>query len=148
MKNSLSSGCLVIGLSPYTISVSHLPSKRSLFYSLIILWKNYSTILYFSIEREREKKERKRRKEKGKKTKKGQKVGRQEGINGACRDGSPPKCMLPFKLLMEMRHFPMDVAFLSNLLLSVMQSSLWILKTHLHFYFHLPNFLFLICLFL
>lgn len=60
----------MIGVSQYTISVSHLPSKRSLFYSLIILWKNYSTLLYFSIKREREKKERKRRKEKGKKTKK------------------------------------------------------------------------------
>lgn len=126
MKNSLSSGCLVIGVSQYTISVSHLPSKRSLFYSLIILWKNYSTLLYFSIKREREKKKEKegRRKERKQRKKKGQKVGRQVGINGACRDGSPPKCMLPFKLLMEMRHFPMDVAFLSNLLLSVMQSSL------------------------
>ena len=73
----------------------------------------------------RKRKKRKKKKEgERKENKERTEVGRQEGINGACRDGSPPKCMLPFKLLMEMRHFPMDVAFLSNLLLSVMQSSL------------------------
>ncbi|MGE9641725.1 hypothetical protein ACQP3J_32320, partial [Escherichia coli] len=45
--------------------------------------------------------------------------GKKEGMNGKCSDYFPPKCMLPFNLLMEMRHFPMDAAFPSNLLLSV-----------------------------
>jgi hypothetical protein len=57
-------------------------------------------------------KERKQRKDRGWKA---------EGLSRECDDCPPPKCILPFNLLMEMRHFSMDVAFLSNPLLSGMQ---------------------------